>query len=271
MQFAVNLPNFGSFSDPESMVDLAVTAEKGGWDGFFVWDHIVVADGVPVADPWVILGAVATATHRIRLGPMVTPVPRRRPWVLARQVTTVDHLSGGRLILGVGLGVPAAEEFGTFGEPTDDRERADLLDEGLEVMLGMWSGEPFSFEGRWYRVERTTFSPRPVNGTIPIWVAGMWPNRRPFRRAASYDGVFPIAVDQHHLGPGEVGEIVEYVRQARNSDDLGDVSIAGTPPTTEEVEDYARVGVTWYQVTPDPSGESPEETKAWIADGPPSS
>src|SRR5690606_38855182 len=114
MRFAVNLPNFGTFSNPRFMVDLGRIAEEAGWDGFFVWDHIVVGDGMPVADPWVLLGAVAGETERILIGTMVTPVPRRRPWVLARQATTIDHLSDGRLVLGVGIGFPPDIEFGTF-------------------------------------------------------------------------------------------------------------------------------------------------------------
>lgn len=269
MRFAVNLPNFGSFSDPRFMVDLAGAAEEAGWDGFFVWDHIVIGDGVPVADPWVLLGAIATATDRMTIGPMVTPVPRRRPWVLARQTTTLDHLSSGRLVLGVGTGYPPGVEFGTFGEPVGDRERADLLDEGLQVIGGVWSGEPFSFEGEHFRVSQTTFQPKPVNGSIPIWVAGMWPNRRPFRRAADYDGVFPIAADMHPLRPDEVSQIVGYVTQHRRSGKPFDVTVGGPPLSKSEVDDYRNAGVTWYQVGPDPRGESPQQTRAWIAAGPP--
>ncbi len=269
MRFAVNLPNFGSFSDPQLMLELGTIADEVGWDGFFIWDHIVIGDGVPVADPWVLLGALAAATDRIVIGTMVTPVPRRRPWVLARQVTTVDQMSGGRLVLGVGIGFPPDIEFGTFGEPVDDRERGDLLDEGLLVMRGMWSGEPFSFEGTSFRVEETTFAPRPETGTIPIWVAGMWPNRRPFRRAATYDGVFPIAADMHQLTPEEVSQIVDYVRSQRRVDGLFDITIGGPPLSSKEMDAYSSAGVTWYQVGPDPRGESPEETRSWIAAGPP--
>lgn len=268
MNFAVNLPNFGSFSDPALMVDLARSAEEAGWDGFFVWDHIVVGDGMPVADPWVLLGAIAGATERIVIGATVTPVPRRRPWVLARQVTTVHQLSGGRLVLGVGLGFPPDVEFGTFGEPVDERDRADMLDEGLEVLRGMWSGEPFSFDGSHYQVRENTFAPTPVDGTVPIWVAGMWPNRRPFRRAAGYDGVFPIATDMHPLTPGEVGEIVDYVRRHRRSESAFDVTVGGPPLSPTEVDEYRDAGVTWYQVGPDPRGETPDETRRWIAAGP---
>ncbi|MGB5732309.1 MAG: LLM class flavin-dependent oxidoreductase, partial [Acidimicrobiia bacterium] len=196
MKYAFNIPNFGSYADAAAVADLAAVAEQSGWDGFVVWDHIVIADGMPVGDPWVILTAVAMKTERIMIGPMVTPLPRRRPWVVARQTVTLDHLSGGRLVLGVGIGVPPEEEFGTFGEPTSVRERAERLDEALDVITGMWSGEPFSYDGTHYQVKETTFMPRPLQQPrIPIWVAGTWPNKGPFRRAARFEGVYPLADD----------------------------------------------------------------------------
>jgi alkanesulfonate monooxygenase SsuD/methylene tetrahydromethanopterin reductase-like flavin-dependent oxidoreductase (luciferase family) len=269
VRFAVNLPNFGELADPALIVELAVAAEDAGWDGFFMWDHIVVGDGMPVADPWVLLAAVAQATKRIALGPMVTPVPRRRPWVLSRQATTLDHLSGGRLILGVGLGFPPDEEFGTFGEPTDDGVRAELLDEGLEILRGMWSGEPFAFDGIHNQVRRATFAPTPVQQHLPVWVAGMWPNRRPFRRAARHDGVFPIAADMHMLSPDEVAEIVAYVDRSRPAEAPFDVVIGGPHPTPGEVSAYQMAGVTWYLVGSAPDGETAAEIRAWVGGGPP--
>jgi alkanesulfonate monooxygenase SsuD/methylene tetrahydromethanopterin reductase-like flavin-dependent oxidoreductase (luciferase family) len=267
MRFAVNVPNFGDLADPRLMVELAVSAESAGWDGFFVWDHIVYGDGMPVADPWVQLAAIAQATERITIGPMVTPVPRRRPWVLARQVTTVDRLSGGRLVLGVGTGYPPDVEFGTFGEPTGDRDRADLLDEGLAVMRGMWSGEPFGYSGAHHRVRSTTFAPRP-DRQVPIWVAGMWPNRRPFRRAAHFHGVYPIAADFHLLSPDEVAEIVAYVGRHRTGTERYDVTSGGPPLSPTEVAAYEDAGVTWFQIGPD-FGESADEIRDWVGEGPP--
>lgn len=271
MRYAVNLPNFGPWSDPAAMADLAVTADEAGWDGFFVWDHIVGWEGLEVGDPWVILSAVAAATRRLRLGPMVTPLPRRRPWVLSRQAVSLDHLSRGRLVLGVGLGFPPDAEFGTFGEPTDGRMRSAMLDEGLAVMTGMWSGEPFEYDGSHYRVARSTFLPGPVQRPrIPIWVAGMWPHRRPFRRAARWDGVFPIARDMPRmLGPDEVAEIVSYVAEHRDGAEPFAVSVNGPPLTTSELAAYGEAGVTWYHLGPPPEGESLEQTRAWIASGPP--
>ncbi len=265
MRFAINLPNFGDLADPNQMVDLAVTAENAGWDGFFVWDHIVIADGVPVADPWVLLAAIGQATDRIVIGPMVTPMPRRRPWVLARQAASLQQLTRGRTVLGVGIGFPPQEEFGTFGEPTDERIRADMLDEGLEVVRGIWSGEPFAHEGQHYRVAvETRFAPVPAD-RIPIWVAGMWPHRRPMRRAARFDGVFPISADMSMLSPEEVAEIVAYVSEHRSTSDEFDVVIGG-PSTDVDLAAYRHAGVTWYQMTPElPS----EERRQMIAAGPP--
>ncbi len=124
---------------------LAVDAEQAGWDGVFVWDHMVVWSGNLVGDPWILLAAAAAATERIALGPMVTPLPRRRPWKLAREAVTLDQLSGGRLILGVGIGFPPEPEFTAFGEPTEAKVRAEMLDEGLEIITGLWTGRPFGF------------------------------------------------------------------------------------------------------------------------------
>jgi alkanesulfonate monooxygenase SsuD/methylene tetrahydromethanopterin reductase-like flavin-dependent oxidoreductase (luciferase family) len=270
MQMGVNLPNFGPYADPVAMAGLARSAEEAGWDGFFVWDHILVGDGVSVGDPWVILAAAATLTERITLGTMVTPLPRRRPWVVARQAVSLDHLSGGRFVLGVGIGFPPDIEFGSFFEPVDERVRADMLDEGLEILAGMWSGEPFGFEGRHYRVAPHRFLPRPVGATgIPVWVAGMWPHRRPFRRAARWDGVFPIATDLHTLSPAEVAEIVVLVGANREEGSRFEVVVGGPPLEAGELAAYAAVGVTWYLIGPAPEGETVEETATWVAAGPP--
>lgn len=270
MRYAVNLPNLGHLADPHLAVELAVRAEEAGWDGVFVWDHILGWDGSVVADPWVLLSAMAQATSRIRLGPMVTPLPRRRPWVVARQATSLDHLSEGRLVLGAGLGTPRETEYETFGEEGDPRVRGDRLDEGLEIVTGMWTGEEFRFDGRHFRVQPATFLPVPVqNPRIPIWVAGRVGARRPFRRASRFDGVFPITAESGTPEPDEVAEVLAYVRQHRSGDDPFDVTVAGPPPSDPTA--YADAGVTWYQVAPRPDGEAPDETRAWISAGPPGS
>lgn len=262
------MPNFGDLADAAAQIELAVAAESAGWDGFFVWDHIVVADGMPVADPWVVIGAQAAATTRIALGPMVTPLPRRRPWVVARQSTTVDRLSAGRLVLGVGIGFPPREEFATFDETTDDRERADMLDEGLEVLEGMWSGRRFRYDGVHYRVRETSFRPTPVSPQgIPIWVGGMWPNPRPLQRSARFDGYFPVKMDMTAWTPGEVASIAERVRHHRGG--LGDFDVVvggGFDPGS--VRDLESAGATWYCAGP-AGGEGVEELREAIGSGPP--
>jgi alkanesulfonate monooxygenase SsuD/methylene tetrahydromethanopterin reductase-like flavin-dependent oxidoreductase (luciferase family) len=258
MRFGLSVPNFGDFGDPNAVVKLAIEAEAAGWDGFFLWDHIkLFADWTPpVIDPWVTLAAVAQATDRMKLGPMVTPVSRRRPHKLARETVTLDHLSGGRLILGVGLGAPSDVDFGNFGDEADDRTRADMLDEGLDVITGLWRGEPFSHHGTHYRVEETTFLPPPVQQPrIPIWVAGFWPNRRPFRRAARWDGLFPITVGGQdeflETTPAGLTEIIAYARRRRPARLPFDVVLSGASPgdaseRAEIMAAYEEVGLTWW-------------------------
>jgi len=196
MRFAVGVPTVREYGDPPLLLELATSAERAGWDGVFLWDHLVYRPGDPVADPWTTLAAIAAATSTIRLGVCMTILARRRPWKVARETATLDVLSGGRLVFGVSLGSLGQEEFEAFGEDPDPRVRAERLDEGLEIVSGLWSGEPFSFRGRHYRVDQTVFRPTPVQAPrIPVWVAGQWPNRRPFRRAARWDGVFPTHRD----------------------------------------------------------------------------
>ena len=217
MQYAVFLPNFGPFGDAEALIELARDAELKGWDGFFIWDHIQLdgADTGPIVDPWVALTAVADATSSLRVGTMITPLARRRPWKLARETVTLDRISGGRLTIGVGLGYPPEDEFGTFGEETDDRVRADKLDEGLEILDGLWSGEKLDYEGEHYQISGAQFLPKPLQEPrIPIWCGGWWPNRRPFRRAARWDGVAPeLAPAGGTPTPAQVAEIAAYVKE----------------------------------------------------------
>jgi alkanesulfonate monooxygenase SsuD/methylene tetrahydromethanopterin reductase-like flavin-dependent oxidoreductase (luciferase family) len=259
VRFAINLPNFGEFGYAHRLAELADEAERAGWDGFFIWDHVqffVPGERVPAVDPWVALAAVALATNSISFGPMVTPIARRRPWKLARECVTLDHLSGGRLILGVGLGDPVESEFGAFGEETDARRRAEMLDEGLEVLTGLWRGEPFTFEGKHFQVKNALCWPPPLQSPrIPIWVAGWWPHRRPMRRGARWDGVFPGKLDEHGFGwltPDDVREIIAYVKEHRESDAPFDVVSGGLTPgddparATEIVAPYAEAGLTWW-------------------------
>lgn len=164
MFYGVHVQNSGEYGDPRILVDLAREAEEAGWDGFFIWDHLLysVQETLPVVDSWIALAAIALNTRHVRIGPMVTPLARRRPWKLAREAASLDLLSNGRLVLGVGLGEPAEVEFARFGEVSDARTRAAKLDEALAVLAGLWSGEPFSHEGVHYSIREATFLPTPV-------------------------------------------------------------------------------------------------------------
>ncbi len=257
MRFALNVPNFGALSNPRTLIDLAVAAERSGWDGFFLWDHILLWDRNPIADPWIALAAIAVRTERILIGPMVTPVARRRPWKVARETTSLDHLCDGRLIFGAGLGNPADAEFEAFGENPDARVRAAKLDEGLEVIAGMWRGEPYEHEGECHRIEPYSFLPRPVQEPrVPVWIAGKWPNRAPFRRAARWDGAFPMRADDEQMTPADVREVVSYLNRYRGRDSPFDVSIflegmvdrSGLEPGL--IERFAQAGVTWLHDGP---------------------
>lgn len=255
MRYGISLPPFGDFADARALADLAREAEAAGWDGVFLWDHMLFdATFHPIADPWVALAAVAMATERVKIGPMVTPLPRRRPWKLAREAVTLDRLSGGRLILGVGLGAPADWEFGQFGEPEDAKTRAVLLDEGLDILAKCWSGEPFTHDGAHYHLAEMRFLPRPAQlPRIPIWVAGNWPNKAPMRRAARWDGVFPLVGDGlEPLAPETWAEINATIAAHRTADAPFDRVHGGATPGEDRaagaatVAPYAAAGVTWW-------------------------
>jgi alkanesulfonate monooxygenase SsuD/methylene tetrahydromethanopterin reductase-like flavin-dependent oxidoreductase (luciferase family) len=216
---------FDELVDPRVMADVAAAAEEKGWDGLFVWDHIVYRAPVrAVADPWIVLSAVACATQTMRLGPLVTPPARRRVQKLARETVTLDHLSGGRLILGVGLGSDNSGELGPFGEELDPKKRATLFDDGLERLAAMWGGE---------------FEPPPVQQPrIPVWAAARWPNRRPVRRAVRWDGLFPIELP----GPEALVELVQETTEARGGtpfDIVAEIEPGDDPGPWEQA------GATW--------------------------
>jgi alkanesulfonate monooxygenase SsuD/methylene tetrahydromethanopterin reductase-like flavin-dependent oxidoreductase (luciferase family) len=259
VRYAISIPNFGDWADPRTMVGLARDAEEAGWDGFFLWDHIrFSATPLPVHDPWVLLAAIAATTERMVIGPMVTPLPRRRPWVVARQAMSIDHLSGGRMMLGVGLGEPIDVELGAFGEPTDLRTLAARLDEALTIIDGLWRGEELSFAGMHYRLEPMTFLPRPVQQPrIPIIVAGYWPHRGPIRRAARWDGMnalFPYPTD----GWEEKSRaLLAELKSLREDPDAPFEYFDGghTPDDSPDADDpalSADIGATWWIESLDP-------------------
>jgi alkanesulfonate monooxygenase SsuD/methylene tetrahydromethanopterin reductase-like flavin-dependent oxidoreductase (luciferase family) len=259
MNFGISIPAFADFSDPRALAELAHDAEGAGWDGFFIWDAMFFDPTFhPMADPWVALAAVALRTQRMKIGTLITPIARRRPWKLARETVSVDRLSNGRLTLGVGLGDPVQWDFGFFEEATDARTRARRLDEGLDILTGLWTGEPFSYQGSQYSVKEVIFRPTPIQSPrIPIWVGGWWPHKAPLRRAARWDGVCPIK-EGGSITPGEWRELLGYVREHRTSTRPFDVVHAGATPSdhptqaAEVVGPYADVGVTWWIEPIDP-------------------
>jgi alkanesulfonate monooxygenase SsuD/methylene tetrahydromethanopterin reductase-like flavin-dependent oxidoreductase (luciferase family) len=236
--------------DPWEMAGLAAEAESAGWDGVFYFDAIAIGD-MDLYDPWVVLAAMAMRTDRVRLGLIVSAPARRRPWKLARETMTIDRLSGGRLILPVGLGTADDAGFGAVGEPTDTKTRAELMDESLAVLEGLWSGQPFGFEGRHFRFGSMTFRPTPIQRPrIPIWVVGSWPNARSMRRVLRWDGI----VTQTDVVE-EIEAIVEYVARERPSDVRDrpfDVVVQGSTAADnpvaafETARPYADAGATWW-------------------------
>ncbi|MGA9077840.1 MAG: LLM class flavin-dependent oxidoreductase [Acidimicrobiales bacterium] len=251
VNYAIDLPNVGVFADPNLLAELAVATERAGWDGFFLWDHLLYADDWPVVDPWVTLAAIAARTERIRLGLCVALLARQLPWEVAKRAVTIDQLSGGRFILGAGLG-SRTEEFTAFARSSDPTERAGRLDEALEIVTASWSGLPFTHEGRHFQVGAPAMTPVPVQRPrIPIWVGGRWPNRAPFRRAARFDGVFPIHASYgsgETMPPDELGAVVDYVARRRATP--FDVALEGkTAPDGRDVariDEYVAVGLTWW-------------------------
>ena len=224
MKRGLYIAPFDELYEPRLLAELAVEAERKGFDGFFLWDHVNYrAPTRAVADPWIALSAIAYATQRIRLGPMVTPLSRRRVQKVARETVTLDHLSGGRLTLGVGLGSDLNDELEPFGEVSEPRERAQLLDEGLDKLAAFWDGE---------------FEPPPVQQPrIPVWVAGRWPKRAPMRRAVRWDGFFPIDMDE----PEQLAELVSELRAMRD----GPFEIVAEHPPGSDPAPWEAAGATW--------------------------
>ena len=290
MKTALYLPNFGPFGDARAVADLARDAESAGWDGFFLWDHIAERDdtggSLPHTDPWLALTVAAMQTSTIMLGTTVTPLPRRRPHKLARETITLDHLSGGRLILGVGIG-GGHIEWGQLGEEPDLQSRGRMLDEGLDILAGLWSGEPFHFDGEYYHIEQAQFLPPSFQQPrIPVWVGGIWPNKRPFRRMARWDGMFPLF---EVFGPEQepvFAQAVAFVQAERKRLGLTgsfDVIKMGMSPGGDPAEATARInaaakaGATWWLelLMPDVYGLYPNDPQAYtilrtrVMQGPP--
>jgi alkanesulfonate monooxygenase SsuD/methylene tetrahydromethanopterin reductase-like flavin-dependent oxidoreductase (luciferase family) len=270
MRSGLFVPLFEELADPALVAHLAAEAEEAGWDGFFVWDQVRWREPVvEVADPQITLAAIATATERIRLGPLVTPLARRRPVKVARETATLDRLSGGRLTLGVGLGSDEfANEYSMTGEELDDRRRARMLDESLEILVAAWSGELLRHRGEHYTVDGMRFMPRPVQRPgVPVWVGGVYGKPRPLRRAARYDGFFPIGLEH----PDQLRQLVTdltplRVQAGKDPAEPYDLVVALAPGQDPEL--YAAAGATWWLVAFPWDAVSADQVRGVIRDGP---
>jgi alkanesulfonate monooxygenase SsuD/methylene tetrahydromethanopterin reductase-like flavin-dependent oxidoreductase (luciferase family) len=261
---ALYLPPFGEFADPHVMVDLAVAAEEAGWDGIFLWDHMwrPPSDQSDIADTWIILAAIAAVTEHLRLGPTITPLSRRRPQKVAREAVTLDHLSDGRLTLGVGLGVNTGGELERFGECAEEGIQAERLDEALEVILGLWLGQEIDHHGRHFTADHVRFLPRPVQRPrIPIWGAARGAgNLKPLRRAARLDGLFPVNTTSDQLAM-----MLDVVARERGSLTGFDVAMLAVPDT--DLHALAGTGVTWAMWPPS-EGETATSVLEFAQAGP---
>ncbi|HWL98793.1 MAG TPA: LLM class flavin-dependent oxidoreductase [Nocardioidaceae bacterium] len=263
---ALWIPLFDELADPLVAARLAAEAEEVGWDGFFVWDHVTWAAPVErVADPWISLAAAAASTESIRLGPMATPLARRRPAKLARETASLDRLSSGRLTLGVGLGSDVyGAEFARTGEQVDGRVRAEMLDETLDILTSAWSGQPVRHRGRHYVIDDVTFLPTPVQQPrVPVWVAGYAGRPRPLRRASRFDGFFPLGL-RH---PDQLAEIHETIRD-RQAEPTAPYDIAVAVPPGVDPAAYVAAGATWCLTDFEPEALTLARVRGVLRDGP---
>lgn len=243
--------------EPRAQVELAQAAEAAGWDAVFTWDGIHVSDEIETYDPWTLMGAMALATERVRLGAMLSPLSRRRPWKVARETTTVDRLSNGRLLLPVGLGAVDDRGVTGLGEEADRRTRAERLDEALEILIGLWSGEPFGYSGKHYRFEPMAFRPTPVQRPrIPIWVVGAWPSERSMSRVLRYDGLLPYWLPEttglaRPQTPDQLAVMRDWIGERRSLDGFdivmeGATSADDPAAAADTVRPWANAGATWW-------------------------
>jgi alkanesulfonate monooxygenase SsuD/methylene tetrahydromethanopterin reductase-like flavin-dependent oxidoreductase (luciferase family) len=262
------------FEDFNANVDLACEAEHAGWDAFFLPDGISIqtanVGAFPMFDPWVVMGAIAVRTSRIRFGTMITPISRRRPWKVAKECVTVDQLSNGRLIISIGLG--AAEDDGGFhkvGEAMDLKTRAERTDEGLAIIDGLWKGEPHTFTGKYFHVDGMTMLPRPVQKPrIPIWVVGVWGKAKSMQRAISWDGIIPQRYKEWRpFSPDDIRQIRDYIAERRPGASC-DIIAGGLSGEPKEVREFEKAGATWW-VEGDMGSLPLEQLRERLRQGPP--
>ena len=260
------MPPFDELADARVLAGLAARAEAAGWDGVFLWDHVLYrAPVVAIVDPWISLAAMAATTRRVKIGALVTPLARRRPWIVARQALTLDHLAEGRLVLGAGLGTDrSGRELSAFGEELDDHRRAAMLDEALALIQQLLSGERVNYQGRHFLADEVRMRPRPYGDRlVPVWMAAVWPHLRPVRRALHYQGLFLIGTDR----PADVARVAEIVSEERTRTDDFDLVVEGGPE--DDPAPMEASGATWWLVGFDPFTLQRRAVEAVIDRGPP--
>ncbi len=275
MRFGLNVANFGELGDAKTQLALARDAETAGWDGMFLWDHVNFPGMRPHVDPWIALGVIASHTTRLVLGTAVTPLARRRPTKLAQEILTLDSLSQGRFVFGAGNGM-FEEEFDHLGDEGDLRIRAEMLDEGLDLLQALWSDDDVEFNGRHFSVKSAGMGAPASGRRIPIWIGATWPRRRPVLRAARFDGVIPI-LDPYteQISPKQVHDLRELIVEHRSRDDRFDIVIpqmgrTGDPDADRlRISDLAAAGATWVLDAIIPGVESLDEIRARVQQGPP--
>jgi alkanesulfonate monooxygenase SsuD/methylene tetrahydromethanopterin reductase-like flavin-dependent oxidoreductase (luciferase family) len=277
MRFAIDISPAGAWGDPRTLAEFAALAERAGWNGVFLEDYVFYPGGVDAYDPWIALAAIALATERVRIGTMITPLPRRRPWKVAAEAMTLDHLSRGRMVLGVGSGDPASADTARLGEPRDPRARAALLDEALEVIDALWRGAPVDHAGASFRLDDVTLRPRPVQRPrIPVWVGGQLTRRGPRERALRWDRacLYRVAPPEwEDVTPDDVRALRADAAARRGTADGFDTVVGGrarrddAAAEREYVAALAASGATWWQEFLEPATPL-ERACAHIAGGP---
>jgi alkanesulfonate monooxygenase SsuD/methylene tetrahydromethanopterin reductase-like flavin-dependent oxidoreductase (luciferase family) len=274
MKYAIAISNAGETGHPRQVAELAHIAEESGWDGIFLEDYIIhwSDPDSETYDPWICLAAIAMRTKHIRFGNLVTPLSRRRPWKVARELLTLDHLSNGRVVLGAGLGHNVDPGFTKTGEVIDFRQRAKQLDEALEIIDGLLKGRPFQYTGEIFQIEEMTFHPTPIQKPrIPIWIGGAWPNRGPLKRAARWDGYFTFK-EEGATTPEDVVAIHCAIKEIRGTLQGFELGIGGTSRTDdierdrEKMQAFAEAGITWWSEFMPRSGF--DKVSKLIANGP---
>jgi alkanesulfonate monooxygenase SsuD/methylene tetrahydromethanopterin reductase-like flavin-dependent oxidoreductase (luciferase family) len=284
MQYGLSVANTDMLGDVRALAELMRQAEAVGWDGVFLEDYIIYQGSrdAPTYDPWVAMAAIAMHTEWMQIGTAVTPLPRRRPWKVAREAMTLDHLSGGRFILGVGMGDVNDVGFSHFGEVTDAKARAGMLDEALDVLVGLLSGQPFAYQGVHYQVDEVTFQPAPVRpGGIPIWIGGGWPRKAFVRRAARLDGACPYKIGEESeygsegMTPADIRALKSAIAAQRTRSMPFDISTGGETPGDDPAQasailaPLAEAGVTWWMEFVGSYRGDGDAMRARILQGPP--